>query len=135
MWQFEKRLREKANYGKPQTERIIVEAHTYRTLCLKISQKVLFLQSNFLSVWIFAPKIKIGEKQRNILEMKLFQMKHFSQCLKITEKVGFSITSEASYVYILSGQKLLKMPKIGRFWRFFENMIIVVIQCYQTGHF
>ena len=27
-----------------------------------------------------------------------------SQCLKITEKVSFNIASEASYVYILSGQ-------------------------------
>ena len=29
-------------------------------------------------------------------------------CLKITEKVSFNIASEASYVYILSGQKLIK---------------------------
>ena len=29
-----------------------------------------------------------------------------SRCLKITEKVSFNIASEASYVYILSGQKL-----------------------------
>ena len=28
-----------------------------------------------------------------------------SQCLKITEKVSFNIASEASYFYILSGQK------------------------------
>ena len=46
-----------------------------------------------------------------------------SQCLKITEKVAFSITSEASYIYILSQtvlpdrailieQKLVKMPKL-----------------------
>ena len=27
-----------------------------------------------------------------------------TQCLKITEKVSFFIKSEASYVYILSGQ-------------------------------
>ena len=38
-----------------------------------------------------------------------------SQCLKITEKVSFNIASEASYVYILSGQKLIKMPKIVHF--------------------
>ena len=40
--------------------------------------------------------------------------------LKITEKVSFSITSEASYVYILSGQKLIKNAKIvhlGVFWK------------------
>ena len=34
-----------------------------------------------------------------------------SQCLKITEKVSFNIASEASYVYILSGQKLIKNAK------------------------
>ena len=31
-----------------------------------------------------------------------------SRCLKITKKVSFNIASEASYVYILSGQKLIK---------------------------
>ena len=31
-----------------------------------------------------------------------------SQCLKITEKVSFNIASEASYIYILSGQKFMK---------------------------
>ena len=30
-----------------------------------------------------------------------------TQCLKIIEKVSFNIASEASYVYILSGQKLI----------------------------
>ena len=41
-----------------------------------------------------------------------------SQCLKIAKKVAFfSIASEASYVYILSGQKF----KNGKFLRVFEN--------------
>ena len=31
--------------------------------------------------------------------------------LKITEKVSFDIASEASYVYILSGQKFIKNAK------------------------
>ena len=35
-----------------------------------------------------------------------------TQCLKIKEKVSFNIASEASYVYILSGQKLMKNAKI-----------------------
>ena len=39
-----------------------------------------------------------------------------SRCLKITEKVSFNIASEASYVYILSGQKLIKNAKNGPFW-------------------
>ena len=38
-------------------------------------------------------------------------------CLKITEKVPFNIASEASYVYILSGQRLIKNAKNGPFWR------------------
>ena len=38
-----------------------------------------------------------------------------SRCLKITEKVSFNITSEASYFYILSGQKLIKNAKNGEF--------------------
>ena len=31
-----------------------------------------------------------------------------SRCLKITEKVSFNIASEATYVYILSGQKFIE---------------------------
>ena len=38
-----------------------------------------------------------------------------SRCLKITEKVSFNIASEASYVYILSGQKLSKTAQNGSF--------------------
>ena len=55
------------------------------------------------------------------------------RCLKITEKVSFNITSEASYVYISSGQKLIKNAKNGSFWRVFENLKLAVKQCYQTG--
>ena len=41
-----------------------------------------------------------------------------SRCLKITEKVSFNIASEASYVYILSGQKLLKIAQNSPFGDF-----------------
>ena len=34
----------------------------------------------------------------------------------------FNIASEASYVYILSGQKLIKNTKYVPFWRVFENL-------------
>ena len=60
---------------------------------------------------------------------------YFSRCLKITEKVSFNITSEASYGYILSGQKLIKNAKNGPFWRVFENLKLAVKQSYQTGQF
>ena len=58
-----------------------------------------------------------------------------ARCLKITEKVSFNIASEASYFYILSGQKLIKNAKNGPFWRVFENLKLAVKQCYQTGQF
>ena len=35
----------------------------------------------------------------------------YTQWLKFTEKVSFEIASEASYVYILSGQKFIKNAK------------------------
>ena len=42
-----------------------------------------------------------------------------ARCLKITEKVSFKIASEASYVYILSRQKLIKnAPKMVNFDEF-----------------
>ena len=50
-----------------------------------------------------------------------------ARCLKITEKVSFNIASEASYVYILSGQKLIKNAKIDQV---FENLKLAVKQCY-----
>ena len=58
-----------------------------------------------------------------------------SRCLKITEKVSFNIVREASYVYILSGQKLIENAKNGPFWRVFQNLKLAVKQCYQTGQF
>ena len=43
-----------------------------------------------------------------------------TQCLKITKKVAFNNASEASFVYILSGQKFIKNAKNGPFWRVFK---------------
>ena len=53
--------------------------------------------------------------------------------VKITEKVAFNIASEASYVYILNGQKSIKNAKNGQFCLVFENL--TGKQCYQTGQF
>ena len=44
------------------------------------------------------------------------------RCLKIIEKVAFNIASEASYGYIMSGQKLIKKAKKSQFWRVFRNL-------------
>ena len=56
-------------------------------------------------------------------------------CLKITENVAFNNASEASYVYILSGQKFIKNVKNSQFWRVFEHLKLPVKQYYQTGQF
>ena len=69
--------------------------------------------------------------EKNVEQMKCTQ----ARCLKITEKVSFNIASEASYVYILSGQKLIKNAKNGPIWRVFENLKLAVKQSYQTGKF
>ena len=58
-----------------------------------------------------------------------------TQCFKIAKKVAFNIVSEARYVFILSGQKLIKNAKNGRFWRVFENLKLTVQQCSQTDHY
>ena len=54
-------------------------------------------------------------------------IKNSAQCLKIPQKVSFNITSEASYVYILGGQKFIKNAKNGQFWRKVKNASFLVI--------
>ena len=44
-----------------------------------------------------------------------------TQCLKITEKVSFNIASEASYIYIFSGQKFIKYVKNAQFGEFLKT--------------
>ena len=47
-----------------------------------------------------------------------------SQCLKIWKEVSFNIASEASYVYILSGQKFIKNAQnIVNFGEFLKTWI------------
>ena len=51
------------------------------------------------------------------------------------KKVSFNHSSEASYVYILSGQKLIEKRQKWSFWRVLAKLKFAVKQCYQTGHF
>ena len=82
--------------------------------------------------------IQKGNKKRDEQSEKKIRFllnSKFTRCLKITEKLSFNIASEASYVYILSGQKLIKNAKNGPFWRVFEQLKLAVKQCYQIGQF
>ena len=49
----------------------------------------------------------INEKELNSMNKHIPGNYNLTQCVKIPEKVSFNITSEASYFYILIGQKLL----------------------------
>ena len=57
------------------------------------------------------------------------------RCLKITEKVSLDIASEASYIYILSGQKFIKNAKNGPFWRVFEKPEVCGQTVFRMRHF
>ena len=46
-----------------------------------------------------------------------------SQCLKIITKVAFNTASEAIYVYILSGQKFIKIAKKWSTWQLTSSWI------------
>ena len=53
-----------------------------------------------------------------------------ARCLKFTEKVSFNIASEASYVYILSGQNFIENAKYADFVEFSNATIWVIFkQC------
>ena len=53
------------------------------------------------------------------VDCKYHQMSLYdSRCWKITEKVLFNIASEASYIYILSGQKITKKAIKGQLGEF-----------------
>ena len=64
----------------------------------------------------------IEEIQNSILtEKENYKNWQKARCLKITERVSFNIASEASYVYILSEQKLIKNAKNGQFGEFLKT--------------
>ena len=93
-----------------------------------------------LQLWTTLPSIFLTLKHVRMATPTQCQARgqHFvaiARCLKITEKVSFNIASEASYVYILSGQKFIKKAKNAPFWRVFENLKLAVKQCCQTGQF
>ena len=67
--------------------------------------------------------------------LKWSETKRLGELLIIVALKGLNIASEASYIYILSGQKFIKNSKNGPLLRFFENLKLVVKQCYQKGHF
>ena len=71
---------------------------------------------NVLKFWFMG---KMGDHIPNLLTQFTLPRKEnviIARCLKITEKVSFNIASGASYVYILSGQKLNKKCQKCQKW-------------------
>ena len=64
------------------------------------------LQSQSKFTWTWTNEWKTFKRYAKIQIILLLAFT-LARCLKITEKVSFNIASEASYVYILSGQKLI----------------------------
>ena len=60
-------------------------------------------------------KSAYNEKRWNSMHFFRNSKNYFTQCLKMAQKVAFNIASEASYVYNLSGKKLIKNAKNGEF--------------------
>ena len=65
-------------------------------------------------------------KYSTTYEKLLIHIAKSTHCLKIAQKFAFNIASEASYVYMLSGQKFIKNTKNGQLWRVFENLKLAV---------
>ena len=99
-------------------------------VCLSISKKKEMLIAGKIP---FLNELLQSRTKIRILICRFIFQFSWSRCLKITQKVSFNIASEASYVYILSGQKFIKNAKNGEFWRAFENLKLAVKQCYQRG--
>ena len=95
-------------------------------------------QESFIKIGQVGPELhaKGGTNRQTHRQMFfIIRIRICHRSLKITKKVSLNTVSEASYVYILSGQKFNKNDKKGQFWRVFENLRLAVKQCYQTGHF
>ena len=66
---------------------------------------------------VVAQKIEFWESFSRLLFNKesvffsSLEWRQKAQCLKLTEKVSFNIASEASYIYVLNGEKLIKIAK------------------------
>ena len=77
---------------------------------------LVFMRSNFnrCRIVLVYPR-SIDFQLKNYCSFLTEIIFHIARCLKITEKVLFNIASEASYISILNGQKLIKNAKNGPF--------------------
>ena len=82
---------------------------------------------------LFRPTVLLFAFPQNNIPKKEYQCKHN---LKITEQHSITVFEnhrKASYVYILSRKKSIKMPKNGPFWRVFRNLQLVSVIGTKSG--
>ena len=98
---------------------------------------VINLIEGLCATWhlLVPPQFSVTQLHNVFLDLKKGSNQSTARCLKITEVVSFKIASEASYIYILIGQKWIKKAKNGPFWRVFENLKLAVKQCYRQVNF
>ena len=121
----------------------LLSQHHHQQLVYYRERKTFWWHLTFSHLLLLLQKRQLGDKWSHDSNLKIkkygiqkqFVKKPWTRCLKIIEKVSYNIASKASYVYILSGQKILKNVKNGPFWRVFENLKLAVKQSYYTGQF
>ena len=69
---------------------------------------------------VSSAQLQKSERQKTS-QISNLSITYTTRCLKITEKVPFNFTSEASYIYILSLQLFIKNAKKWSIWRVFEK--------------
>ena len=70
---------------------------------------------NYRKIYIFTSKHRNRHTRWRLYESPNIR------CMIITEKVAFNISSEASYIYLLSRPKLIKVTKNGPFGEFLKT--------------
>ena len=83
----------------------------------------------------FTQGSKIQEKEVWRFEITKKLSFPYSRCLKITKSIIQHCERSELRLHFEWTKVYFKNAKNGPFWRVFENLMLAVKQCYQTGHF
>ena len=97
----------------------------------EIEMKVIYQNTRLMKCWFTNVRGEIKGPPGSIFIISNQPTSMF----KITPKVAFKVASEASYVYILSGQKLIKKPKIVNFDEFLKSSSLRPNSVTRQGNF
>ena len=111
-----------------------LRGHQSSILSVKWSPNFSFLASGCLGGQVLLWDIR---KARNcLMSLDMGNLKGKGTVFENRPKKSHStFRAKRAKFYILSGHKFIKNAKNGQFLRVFENLKIMVKQCYQIGHF